>query len=68
LQATMLVLRSKFLLLVSLFATGFFISSVAAQVVIPHGDYDSDFEKYLVAAVSLAALVFAVWRYWGSQR
>jgi hypothetical protein len=25
-----------------------------------HGNYDSDFEKYLVAAVSLAALVFAL--------
>jgi hypothetical protein len=68
LQATMLILRSKFLLLVSLFAAGSFMNSAAAQVVIPHGDYDSDFEKYLVVAVSLAALVFAVWRYWGSRR
>jgi hypothetical protein len=38
------------------------------QLVIPYGDYDSDFERYLVVAVSLAALVFAVWRYWGSRR
>jgi hypothetical protein len=29
----------------SLFAVGSFISSAAAQVVIPHGGYDSDFEK-----------------------
>jgi hypothetical protein len=53
---------------INLFAAGFFINSAAAQVVIPYGDYDSDFEKYLVVAVSLAALVFAVWRYWGGRR
>jgi hypothetical protein len=51
---------------ISLFAA--FINSAVAQVVIPHGDYDSDFEKYLVVAVSLAALIFAVWRYWGNRR
>jgi hypothetical protein len=54
--------------LISLFAAGPFINSATAQVIIPHGDYDSGFEKYLVAAVSLAALVFAVWRYWGDRR
>jgi hypothetical protein len=42
---------------ISLFAAGFFVNSAAAQVVIPHGNYDSEFQKYLVAAVSLAALV-----------
>jgi hypothetical protein len=51
-----------------LFAAGSLMNSAAAQVVIPHGDYDNGFEKYLVVAVSLAALVFAVWRYWGSRR
>jgi hypothetical protein len=30
-------------------------NSAAAQVVIPYGDYGSNFEKYLIAAVSLAA-------------
>jgi len=39
------------------------IETAAAQVVIPYGDFDNDFEKYLVAAVSLAALVFAMWRF-----
>jgi hypothetical protein len=40
-----------------------FIETAAAQVVIPYGDFDSDFEKYLVVAVSLATLAFAMWRY-----
>jgi hypothetical protein len=62
----MMLLRH--LILISLFAADSFINSAAAQVVIPHGNYDSDFEKYLVVAVSLAALVFAVWRYWRSRR
>jgi hypothetical protein len=60
-----------FLASITLFAAAFFMKSAAAQVVIPYGDngdYDSDFEKYLVVAVSLAALIFAVWRYWGSRR
>ena len=52
---------------ISLFAAGFFVNPVAAQVIIPHGDYGSDFERYLVATVSLAALVFAVWQYWKSR-
>jgi hypothetical protein len=51
-----------------MFAAASFVNTAAARVVIPHRDYDSDFEKYLVVAVSLAALVFAVWRYWGSRR
>ena len=41
-----------------LFAAGSFITSAPAQLVIPHGHYNSDFEKYLVAAVSLAASCF----------
>lgn len=52
---------------ISLFATGVFVNAAAAQVIIPHGDYGSDFEKYLVATVSLAALVLAVWQYWRSR-
>jgi hypothetical protein len=53
----------------SLYAVCAFINSAAAQiVVIPHGDYDSDFEKYFVATVSLALLGFAAWRYWGNRR
>jgi uncharacterized membrane protein YphA (DoxX/SURF4 family) len=62
-----MLLRFVFIF-IGLLATSSFTSAAAAQVVIPYGDYDSDFEKYLVAAVSLAALVFAVWRYWGSRR
>jgi hypothetical protein len=55
-----MLLRFLFLASISLFAAASFINTAAAQVVIPHGDYDSDFEKYLVVAVSLAALVFVV--------
>ena len=44
-----------------------FIDSAFAQVVIPHGDFDSDFEKYLVAAVTLAALIFSMWRYFRNR-
>jgi hypothetical protein len=44
-----------------------FIETAAAQVVIPYGDFDNDFEKYLVVAVSLAALVFAMWRYFRNR-
>jgi len=53
---------------ISLFAAVFFVNSAAAQVVIPFGDYDNDVERYLVATVALAALVFAVWQYWRSRR
>jgi hypothetical protein len=63
-----MLLRFVFLASIILLAAASFMNSAAAQVVIPHGDYDSDFEKYLVVVVSLAALVFAVWRYWGSRR
>ena len=43
-------------------------NSAAAQVVIPYGDFDNDFEKYLVVAITLAALAFAVWRYFRKGR
>jgi hypothetical protein len=42
-----------------------FANSAEAQVlVIPYGQPSSDFEKYVIAAVALAALVFAIWHYW----
>ena len=44
------------------------IDKATAQVVIPYGDFDNEFEKYLVVAVSLAALVFAMWRYFRNNR
>jgi len=53
-------------LLTMLFAISF-IETAAAQVVIPYGDFDNDFEKYLVVAVSLAALVFAMWRFFRNR-
>jgi alkylated DNA repair dioxygenase AlkB len=43
---------------------GAFMNSAAAQVLIPHGDYENDFEKYLVVIISLALLCFAAWRYY----
>ena len=58
------VWRKTYLTLGSLFAT----KSAAAQVVIPYGDFDNDFEKYLVVAITLAALVLAMWRFFRSQR
>jgi hypothetical protein len=58
----------KFIYL-NLFTAGLFINSAAAQVVlIPHGDYDNDFEKYLVVIISLVLLCVAVWRYYRSRR
>jgi hypothetical protein len=45
----------------TLFAATAFIGSADAQVVlIPHGDYESNFEKLLIVIVSLALLGFAV--------
>ena len=42
-----------------------FANSAEAQVlVIPYGQPGTNFEKYLIAAVTVAALVFAVWHYW----
>ena len=54
---------------ISVFAAGYFMSSAAAQVVlIPHGDYNNDFEKYLVVTISFVLLCFAAWRYYRSRR
>jgi hypothetical protein len=44
-----------------------FIDTAAAQVVIPHGDFDNGFEDYLVAAVTVAVLIFAMWRYFRNK-
>lgn len=38
-----------------------------AQIVIPYGNFDDELEKYLVAAVALAALVFAMWRHFRNR-
>jgi hypothetical protein len=59
--------RSLHLSVTGMFAAAFAMTPAAAQVVIPYGDFDSDFEKYLVAAVSLAVLVFAMWRYFRNR-
>ena len=53
--------------LIGLFAVTFSTKPAAAQVVLPYGNFDSDFEKYLVAAVTLAVLVFAMWRYFKNR-
>ena len=44
-------------------AAGTIAPPAAAQVVIPHGDFDGGFETWLVAAVSFALLCLAMWRY-----
>ncbi len=53
---------------ISLFAAVSFMNSAAAQVVIPYGDYENDYEKYLVATISFVVLCFAVWRFYRSRR
>ena len=47
----------------TLLAAGAFAPPAAAQVVIPHGDFDGGFETWLVAAVSFALLCLAMWCY-----
>jgi len=63
---------SKFLLnltWINIFAAGSFMNSAVAQVVlIPHGDYENDFEKYLVVIISFVLLWFAAWRFYRSCR
>ena len=59
---TMVSSRFKFLLCFAwiVFARSAFVSSAKAQVVlIPGGDYESDFEKVLVVIISLVLLLFA---------
>jgi hypothetical protein len=43
------------------------MATATAQIVIPYGNFDDEFEKYLVAAVTLAALIFAMWRYFRNR-
>lgn len=51
------------------FAANSVVSEAGAQVVlIPHGDIGNDFEKYLVAAISIALLCFATWRFFRRGR
>ena len=64
-----MMLRFVNITAVSLFgAAALFANSAAAQVIIPYGDYSSDFEKYLVASAALALLCFSAWRYWKGQQ
>jgi hypothetical protein len=64
----MLSVRSKFhttnLVLLAVAS----VHPAAAQVLIPHGDFDSDFEKYLVATISFVLLCFAVWQFYRKRR
>jgi hypothetical protein len=54
---------------INLFAAISFMNSAVAQIVlIPQGDYENDFEKYLVAIISLVLLCFAAWRFYRSRR
>jgi len=56
-------MRLHRIILISPFAA--FVNSAEAQVlVIPYGDPGTNFEKYVIAAVTVAAVVFAVWYYW----
>ncbi|HET9716245.1 MAG TPA: hypothetical protein VFP60_08680 [Pseudolabrys sp.] len=53
---------------VGLVAACTFSESALAQVVIPHGDFGDGVTAYIVAAVSLLLLCFAVWQYFRSGR
>ena len=39
------------------------MNSALAQVVIPYGNFDDGFEKYLVAAMTFLLLCVAIWQY-----
>jgi hypothetical protein len=39
------------------------VTAATAQVVIPYGTFENDFESYLVAIVSFVLLCFAAWRF-----
>jgi len=43
------------------------MATPSAQIVIPFGSFDNEFEQYLVAAVTLATLIFAMWRYFRNR-
>ncbi len=42
--------------------------SASAQIVVPHGDLGDGPEKYLIAAVTFAALCVAAWRFFKTRR
>jgi hypothetical protein len=44
------------------------MNSALAQVVIPYGNFDDGFEKYLVAGVTFLLLCFAVWQYFRDRK
>ena len=44
------------------------MNSALAQVVIPYGNFDDGFEKYLVAAITFLLLCFAVWQYFRDRK
>ncbi|HEY6753962.1 MAG TPA: hypothetical protein VI077_04505 [Pseudolabrys sp.] len=53
----------------SMIPANLFSGSAFAQIVlIPHGDFENDFEKYLVVIISLALLGFAAWRFFRGGR
>jgi hypothetical protein len=60
--------RSKFLTTTLVFFAVAFLKPAVAQVVIPHGDFDSDFEKYLVATISFVLLCLAAWQFYRNRR
>jgi hypothetical protein len=45
-----------------------FLEAGSCTVVIPHGDFDSDFEKYLVATISFVLLCLAAWQFYRNRR
>jgi hypothetical protein len=64
--------QSKFALSVtaiSLVAAAPVVKPTIAQVVVlPSGNYENDFEKYLVATIAFVLLCFAVWRFFKGRR
>src|SRR5262245_41684309 len=60
--------RSKFLTIVLVLFAVASLHPAAAQVVIPHGDFDGDFEKYLVATISFVLLCLAAWQFYRNRR
>ena len=44
------------------------MNSALAQVVIPYGNFDDGFEKYLVATITFLLLCVAVWHYFRGRK
>jgi hypothetical protein len=44
------------------------MNSALAQVVIPYGNFDDGFEKYLVAVITFLLLCFAIWQYFRDRK